>query len=486
MDNLTQLKKDIFSRQTILAEIYLQHGSKSILNYASSWPDPTGLVGSDAAEIIKDIAEAFIGKQEAEKMVFQIQKFPLVSTIDHHGIFGHPFFLNANLLFSLKSNLKFLPVFATSGVSLNNSSWPGCLILTDSDGRQVRLSFFHDGHKTKTVFGAVKIGQVEIERVLELTKQLTFLNSDQKEKLTQIIANVFMSDRVLRQKNFSDQACIISQMLWQEVFPLAPKLVYLPLEDIVSQIIIKDILSNPNHVLHRLFFTEQGWGLTEKYFKGLRGAFGSGRGSYLFWGVDKEGRRVSFIRQESGIKNRLPASSLSHRRWQAGELSMEYQLTPENISQALNERKIYPTSLVCFLVMLHYNFNCLGGFNQTSWLGGIKEKFIELLKEIGEDILSVQISKVATDNFAETPLAFSFGNGLLSKPSLLDLYLNNVNYQALQALAGKMTLAQSLETELPEIYRIVVPEKERIANLLAVTASQIAQNNGLTKVLGLV
>lgn len=472
MNDINLLKSSVFGRQKVLAQIYAQQGSTSLFDYVGGWKTGSGSVHKSVTSIIQDLVGKSMNQDQAKELLSQVNSCPLVSTVDHHGIFGHPFFLNANLLFSLRKELKYLPVFSTSGVSLNNSSWPGCLVLTNpKTGFLERLSFFHDGHKTKTVFGANKIGLEEVSRVLQQIKNLSFLNGSQKEKLTQLVQKIFLSAPVLGQSNFSDQACVISQMLWQEVFPSAPKLIYLPLEDIASQIIIKDIAINPDHILHKLFFTPEGWQLTEKYFLGLRGAFGLGRGSFLFWGVDGEDRRVALHRKGLKIKDL--------------GLKVEYHLTSEIICKVLGNRTVYPTSLVCFLVMLTYNFNCLGGFNQTTWLTEIKEKFIALLTEMGESGLVGQANKVVTDNFAETPLAFEQVNGTLTKSSLLDLYLNNVNYEDLKNRAQKITLAQSLETELPEIYKIAVPQADRLANLSAITPTQIAGKNGLTKILGL-
>ncbi len=499
MNDTDRLKEKIFGRQNVLAKIHAQQGLVSLFDYVIGWQTGPGFSDESITSVIRDLAGKSLTPNEAQEVASQIQSLPLVSTVDHHGIFGHPFFLNANLMFSLRKELKYLPVFSTSGVSLNNSSWPGCLVLTNPNtGLLERLSFFHDGHKTKTVFGAGKISSVETVRVIEQIKNLSFLNVNQKEKLTQLVQKIFLSTRVLEQNNFSDQACVISQMLWQEVFPSAPKLVYLPLEEIVSQILIKDIAVNPDHILHKLFFTPAGWQSVEKYFLGLRGAFGPNRGSFLFWGVDGEDRRVAFARQEfritcpppvrNGFALRMPGGSAGASgdcRRENLESRKGYSLSTEDISKALFERKIYPTSLVCFLVMLYYNFNCLGGFNQTTWLTEIKEKFIALLEGMGESGLAERVKKAVTDNFAETPLAFSYTNSLLTKPSLLDLYLNSVDYESLEQRAKKITLSQSLETELPEIYKIAVPQADRLANLSAITPTQIAENNGLTKILGL-
>ena len=108
-----------------------------------------------------------------------------------------------------------------------------------------------------------------------------------------------------------------------------------------------------------------------------------------------------------------------------------------------------------------------------------------LLEEVGEREVLTKVSGVITNNFAETPAVFSISNNVLVKPTLLDLYLNNISYSSIIENAGKITLSQSLETELPEIYKIITPLLERREDMLNINALDIAKTNGLTKNLGL-
>jgi hypothetical protein len=281
------------------------------------------------------------------------------------------------------------------------------------------------------------------------------------------LEKIFLSPEVASLQSFSDQACLISHKLWQTAFPSAPQLVYLPLEELVSEIIADFVCTDTKNILFRLLFTQGGWTLLEKYFFGVRGAYGAGRGSFLFWGVDEVGRRV-------GFENR------------AGRLigaGMELELTPAAVLKALRDKEIYPTSLVCFLTMLLYRVTCVGGFNQTTWLTEIKQRFLLLLEEAGETEAAKKVEAAVTDNFAEGGLAFLKKGAENFKASGLDLYLNQVNFETYTKLARQITLAQSIESELPEIYRIVVPEKERQAELAALSLIEIIELNGLKGVL---
>ncbi len=465
LHELEKLKNEVFDRQHVLKRIYLLSGGRSLYDYANSWQAAPSAAGPEFFSVMEKSFGRLYGKAVAQAAARQIRDTGLVSTIDHHGIFGHPFFLNSNLVFALKSGLEFLPVFSTSGVSLNNSSWPGSLLLTDNKrGVSVRHSFFKDSLKTRTVFGTGPIKESGIDGVLRQLQHEDFLTKEQKQELAALIVEMFADGRVKGRTNFSDQAAIVSWMLWQRLFPQAPQLLYLPLEELAGDVIVRLILPDPRHILSRLMFTKEGLDMLERRFTGVRGAFGPGRGSFLFWKVDESGRRFAVTRQE---------------------LEARFRLDPEAVASAIEARKIYPTSLLCFLTLLYYQVVCLGGFNQTGWLTEIKSRFFLLLEELGEKEQGRAVGAIPTDNFAETTLAFSYRHGKLSKPSALDLYINKADFNEFRHLARNITLAQSLESELPEIYKIVVPAGERKGGLSRITAVQIAEANGLTRMLEL-
>ncbi len=290
---------------------------------------------------------------------------------------------------------------------------------------------------------------------------------EQKQKIFRLLDKIIGAD-VFKQHDFSSQAGLISYRLWQEIFPKAPKVIYLPLEELVSEVVVNIVCKDPNHLLHRLFFSKQGWNLIEKHFQGSLGAFsGAHKGSFLFWGIDTKGRRVHLHRDESGIRNPRRSSRQARTLRGRHELGIEWELKPEKISVALKSKQLYPTSLVCFLVLLYYQITALGGFNQVNWLTNIKEKFIGLLLEMGESEIAEQIKSVPTSNFAESNLAFLVRNGKLIKASGLDIFLEEKDlFYRYQDLAGHLTLKESIESELLEIYKVIVPAQERDQSLL--------------------
>lgn len=467
MDVLERLKTAVFSKQTVLAEIYRLHGGQSVFDYVQSWPVcPISETAGSMLGVLRKNLNGLYGETLADGVINQLRVFPLVSTIDHHGILGSPFFLNSNLIFSLRPEAKYLICFATAGVSLNNHTWPGSLLVTnEKDSHLRRFSFFPEKQKMRTVLSAGKLGEDDFHKTIGRIQVGDSIPQEQKSKLVSLVAEISSLAEIKNQPDFSHQACLFSYQLWSKTFPSAPKLVYLSLESLVSDLLIQN-LQNSQNIFAKLFSTPDGWRLLEKYFTGLKGAFGpKDAGSFLFWAVDSKGRRLHLRRAGDRLK---------------GE-NFALQINSADIIASLRNKSIYPTSLVCFLVLLYYQLTCLGGFNQVNWLTGIKNKFVDLLKEMGETDLAEKISRVAANNFAETNLVFAFSGGRLYKPTLLDIYLKEDihQYEKIQAFSKKITLAKSIDSSLSEIYRVITPADERDKELLSISDAAIAKLSGM-------
>lgn len=471
--NIERLQHAVFGRQKTLGRIYKTYGSSSLAEYAAGWK----VVKQDSPErqaffdILNKALERFYGGEVAREIAGDLAESPLISTIDHHGIFGHPFFLNSNLIFALHPSQKNLVCLPTAGVSLNNNtSWSGCLLLTGDDGVMRRVSFFPDRLKTRAVLTTPAFVRADAERVLARAARLDFLPAGKKQRLNGLIEKIFLSPAVLGLPNFSGQAAAVSRALWAEIFPQAPALVYAPLETTIGEFIADYLAARPEHPLYKLFFTADGWQSLEKYFQGSLGAFtGAHKGSFLFWGVNNKGRRVHLIRKNNHLADHeftVPAD--------AG-----------TITGLLKSGRLYPTSLVCFLVLLSCGLTCLGGFNQVNWLTVIKRKFLELLREWGEQKLAAQIAGIPTDNFAEAALAFGVsGRDAIYKATALDLYLDGgKDFESYKRLAQKITLAQAIDAQLPEIYKVITAPEDRDMELQEITEKEIIGRNGLAQII---
>lgn len=514
MSTFEQLKAQIFAKQIILAKIYARAGTQSLSDYVRSWAISNP---SDITRAFFNQAHKLLLRVYPEKLVGEVIKqaghSPLCSTIDHHGILTHPFFINSNLIYSQRERLEYLLCFSTASVSLNNSSWPGCLLVSRQDGQMERFSFFRDKIKTQAVLATKGFEPSDVKRVRSHIGTADFLSKDEKGRLLGLTQEIFQDPKLFEFSDFSGQAAYASTALWQKIFPSAPKLLYLPLEELVCQLIINEIAPRKDHILYKLFFTPSGWDSIEKYFQGSLGAFtqshfsqsnegsqlnnkfginesdgrysgksgagfsGGHKGSFLFWGIMASHHRAHLYRKGSRI---FAEGGLKSGRNDEGLVGID--LSAGSIVHALSNNILYPTSLVCFLVLLYYGITCLGGFNQVNWLTGIKGKFIDLLKELGDDNLANRVAAVPTENFAEGSLAFSLNQrGQIYKPTVLDLFLqdNPGIFEKYRQMAFQITLGESIEAQFPEIYKIVFPAKNRDSKLLNITENDILKYNGM-------
>jgi hypothetical protein len=437
------LKTAVFEERPVLKNIYQEFGAQSVFDYVNQWKIPQVSVHPLFLEVLGGRISSLYGVNVASAAINQLSRSLLVSTVDHHGILNHPFFINSNLLCSLHKGLDFVICLSTAGVSMNNnSSWSGCLLYHIPDTQTLqRLPVVAHSRSMQTVFAAPAITSSDREVFFKRLAQST-LPSDKKDIVHKTMRNI-LSDSLLEQVNFSDQASSISYHLWQHVVPAAPKVLYVSLEDIVGDI-LQRLLREKEELFSLLLCTEEGHRRIDQYFHGKGGGFTNiHKGSFLFWGVGEKGKRVH-LKLEGGHA--------------VGE-GFSLRLDSQDICQALHERRIYPTSLLCFLVLLNFDVTCLGGFNQTTWLTEIKQKFTELLSNLSFAAQAKKIQGIPTSHFAETPLAFLYKYGRLFQATGIDLMFERDPelYGKYRKLAETLTMGESMDMNMPEIYKVIFP-----------------------------
>src|ERR1051326_7403500 len=203
--NFSLLKQEVFSQEQSLAAIFARSGHLSLADYARTWQ--TNNNDNPERQIFLQTLEtqlkSLYSPDTAGQVAAQFNALPLLSTIDHLGLLNHPFFLNSNLIFSLRQDLKFLPVLATAGISLNNSSWPGCLVRNLPGGILKRYSFFPDKIKTHAVLSAPPLTELSIKKVqTEILQDELLPAAGQKQELERLVVGVFQDEKILNLKNF--------------------------------------------------------------------------------------------------------------------------------------------------------------------------------------------------------------------------------------------------------------------------------------------
>jgi len=454
--DIDQLQSVVLEKLPVLNDIYRVHGQKTVYDHVQDWQGGPAFIKPVLAAVITEVVGELYGEVVAQEINKQLSITSFVSTIDHHGLLNHPFFINSNLIVSLRKDMTHVVCFPTAGVSLNNSSWPGCVLYHENNDLK-RVSFFSDKEKQSVVLSKRSFSRLQYEQVLGII-------SKQKPELLEYISASGI-DRMFEPQYFWQQASIASPLLWQMVFPSAPRIVYPPLEIVMGRLLVR-LLETKEKLFTQIIEDSFTRGLLQSCFFGMRGAFDGERGSFLFWGVDEQARRIALHLEDGFLLGG----------------GMRVPMTAASIIEGIRSARLYPGSLLCFILLLWGGITALGGFNQVNWLMGIQEKFVLFLKELEHHKTAREVSLAVTNNFAEGSLGF-LKKDILFRAAGADIWLEKESslYQKYIDLSHRMTVAQCIELSLSGMYRVIVPDSERIEKFERIEEHMIARQNGVTE-----
>lgn len=490
-----QLKEAIFFRRPVLKEIIKKNGHKKLYEYGQDYLDvninPAILERqNEFLGVFEKEAKRTFGDTVALEAVRQLRKYYFVNTADHHGPICHPFFLNANSIIAASyaghtdPDLKFVITLSCTNISLNNSSFPRGLLFSSNNTGKVethRLSFLPSNAHAAAVYSFRPYSAEDINKIRHLIKEKLnkkLINKLVAEKLESIIHEVYDRPEILASRDYSDQVSKTNYDLWHRFFAGSrvsyPDLLYVSQENLAVELLLSRhlVASTP---IYKILFDPVYESLIDKYFEGIMGAYSRKEkwGTYLFWGVDGEKNfRLHLWRQG----NKLVSDD--------GKFSIE--LSPAAIREALVNKQIIPSMLLIYLMIsLYYGLKCLGGVNQVQYLSRMKDAYIEMQREYGDEESATMCERVQTKEFVDGPtIAYlsSSSNGAAPANGLdILLYDGGTAWEKLISVAKNITLEESFNPLLPEYYSVMYAEVDRVAELSSITSKEIIQLTGIEK-----
>ncbi len=500
LTKIEQLKHLIWEKRPILGEIMQKNGHKTLFEYAKDFLDvnPSPLLDERKEELIvvvEDLLKKNLGEHIAREVADELKSLSLVSTADHHSPIQHPFWVNSNIISALpyinnkNKDLKYLVVFSFASVSVNNASGFARGILfhgkKENVGNLLRYPLLPDKKKMNVVYAAEPYNRDELLRLdnLILSKiKSGEVNKEIGDGVREVINQYFNIDDVLNCPDLKSQITKINYRLWPNFFNNSnqnnikiPDLIYLDVESIVTELLLRYHL-NKNSLVHRVIFDINFQNLLLKLFNNLPGAFSLEQqwGTHLFWGIDKKYHRVRLF---------LKGNQLSSVD---GELIID--LNPIGIEAALKEKKIFPSMMLCYLIVsLFYGIKCLGGFCQVHDLTMIKRAWRELLDLIGEKEESTAVIPVQTKELGGDGMILAYLENKVCEliPATgFDMATRNDinnNFGHFLDLSKKMTLSDVMAPMLPEMYTVLYSLKDRQPELSDLTFEQISKATGLDR-----
>lgn len=497
MVHLEAIKRAIWQRRPILGEIMKKHGDDTLYDYSQDFLDvnKSPLLDSRKHELIgiaKNLIQKRLGEKVAEGVSRQLSKIPLVSTADHHGPIDHPFWVNSNIISAIPylnfpdPDLRYLIAFSFSSISVNNASaFPRGIEFhgrLDNASHVIRLPILPDKLKMGVVYATRGFTPQDIDRAeyeIEKQQKEEKISADRSKMILEIMEGLMKQNDVLETQDLSSQITKINYHLWPRLFhpthKKIPDLIYLEIESLVTELLIAYHFKNPNSLIYRVLFDETYRPLVTRFFDKLAGGFDikERTGTYFFWSLDEKLHRVRLELNTTNIFS--------------PERGYVFQLEPMAIEKALKEKKIFPSMLLCYLVVsLYYGMKCLGGFSQVHDLTVIKEAWRKFLEEIGEHEEADAVIPVQTKELGGDGLVLSYlktASGSLTPATGIDMVLEkeDTSFERYVELSKKVTLMEMMNPMLPEIYSVLYSSYERDPNLLTHSPAEIFQMTGLQK-----
>lgn len=494
---LTRMEEKILPHRPQLRKIKEAFGTLSYFDYAKQKTrinlNKTYIERKhEVIDTIKAETSRLLGTAIASDVEKQLKKNDSISTAEHTSPIGTGQTLSAGLQHAIPMfnnpdpRFKNIIILSCSSVSFANE-------LSFSRGLQFHLfpkdnvvdtniSFFGRSSDAESVMYS---SPYSIEAVIEMKKKLETLqregqlDENKKNSIDALLTTIYSSPHTFSANDFTDQLTITNYYFWKKLFPSikeneVPNYIMLSQEKILLNLITKYHLDQDTPI-HRLLFDTQYVDLLEKHFTDVTGAHSSDRtwGTFLFWGYSKEDKmRFQLFRNGNQLVNKEGTYTL--------------ELTPKAIAKAIANKEIFPGLLLTFIVLsFYYGLILGGGPSQTSYLTEMKRRYINMMKEAGDERSANDTEQSITDDFIfyRPHLAFlEHGDQRISATALdMFLYQDPSHWSEIVRATKSIAVSEFMNVLLPTLYKQFCNPDEREDELMNISRQDVEQFLGLDK-----
>lgn len=401
----------------VLQDTLARYGNRPLADYLDTLQVSAGSTyqpRQDFLDIYHQEVASLLGDAYGLKASEEIDACPMVLTANHLGVDFFSQSVQSSLLFYLLKRQRtqspaVIPVLACGSIPLNNVTYPrGVLIyklLNESyDNIPKKLPVFSDKAKRTLVNVAPAFDVSMVKRALNRVDKLVaqkMIGTQLAETLQQIFINDYEAPEVLSLSSYSKQSLFVNNRIWQRLFAsdTAPSnIVTLDLENIVSQLLIKD-LSNPEslvwamlddtplrkRVIERLNGRRACWNITElqerltkNQTKETKKKPPTSCGTTFFWGINERSQRIPLLL----TKNKYDQWVL--RGTDERGYNIELTFNPETIISKLKKGQLLPSIFISYTVLAFARgLTCLGGYYQAEYLPMMQAELVAAMRETG-------------------------------------------------------------------------------------------------------
>ncbi len=434
------MKEAVFEKRPHLGHISKIFGELSLLDYAKKNIKESAFASlpprKEVADTLSLLVTPILGRTVSAHVANYLKHYRYVSAVDHHGPLTLPSFVHGNIV-QAQANKDLgesvVLVLSTGGVSLDNSSFPRGLTSHDASGQEVHLPILSLKHRHKSVFAVKAYAKKEIKKFLL--------------KAAAILPGA------LFQKIYADKKVFSFLRYWEQVtrtnyflFQLLPSFsktdfVSVPIEIVTSKLLLKSHMKKSSE-LGRIFF-DPVW--RQAYLKasdGIAGAYTSAtqKGTELFWRL-KDGRREQLFVRGDTLRN------------EQGDFSVK--LVPKAVAASLKKQEIFPSYALCLITTSFWGgLVCGGGYSQVDYLSELKDRYVEMLLQMGEKGSAEVLKRMPTDRLGSDYLfAFAKRASGTFPLTLLDIISGGNELSTLMhATTQSLPLRGAIDNVLPDVY----------------------------------
>lgn len=364
-----ELINNTFSNMSI--DEYLMYIKETYIDNGSFTLD------QDIQDAITDYATDIIGYENTIACIDVLRKIPILHTADHHTVNFHAMTLQSNLLYERLLNscidTNVIPVLSCNNIDMSNAFYPRGIIIYDTNNSQpIEIPIFPYKMRKVSISHATPYTRDMLDKAadtLEKYKKNGSINTDIYDTTLRIIENVYANPDVLKRNRYGEQIILANSLLSQK-YHIDKNVthIFLELEEIAMRLICHD-LQDDNSILNKMLWNKSILESLKKNLDGVSGCWNSvGGGTFLFWGIDDNGRRYRLI----GESEITPVSGIYRLTLTGNDLggnTHRFELDRESLISALESRELLPGLFMTFFTLGIVRHTCLiGGCYQGEYL----------------------------------------------------------------------------------------------------------------------
>lgn len=221
-----ELLKHVLNHTPALKILLEKYWNLSVYDYGKKFYESrrNSVRKNDFIEILHEyLWGIFSQKSIIDAVLKSLESNFCISSADHHGPIGHPFFFQSTILRWLVHPENTIVNLCTSHVSLGNSSYPrGFFVSSDTkENYQFWLPFFPAKDRMLPVFWHHAFQKENIKNCIYQLRKYEKEKHVSPEKANLIenwMQNRLLSDDMLSKKTYSEQITAINDALWRDIF----------------------------------------------------------------------------------------------------------------------------------------------------------------------------------------------------------------------------------------------------------------------------